>query len=94
MVYLHKSAEARSDIRRFLPSARSVIVTGAVYNTDDGRRPKAEGYVLPTRCAARTSLERGRRPVGNLETAVLSILAHSLSLPNAGRVHVQHLRGR
>ncbi len=33
MIYLHKSAETRSDIRHFLPSARSVIVTGAVYNT-------------------------------------------------------------
>ena len=34
MVYLHKSAAARSDIRNFLPGARSVIVTGTVYNTE------------------------------------------------------------
>ena len=34
MLYLHKSADARADIRRFLPSARSVIVTGTIYNTD------------------------------------------------------------
>lgn len=33
MVYLHKSARTRSDIRNFLPAARSVIVAGAVYNT-------------------------------------------------------------
>jgi epoxyqueuosine reductase len=33
MIYLHKSAETRSDIRRFLPTARSVIVTGSVYFT-------------------------------------------------------------
>jgi epoxyqueuosine reductase len=36
MIYLHKSAETRSDIRRFLPTARSVIVTGTVYFTDSG----------------------------------------------------------
>ena len=34
MIYLHKSAETRSDIRRFLPTARSVIVTGTVYCSD------------------------------------------------------------
>ncbi len=34
MIYLHKSAHARADIRNFLPSARSVIVAGAVYNTE------------------------------------------------------------
>jgi epoxyqueuosine reductase len=33
MIYLHKSAQTRSDIRNFLSSARSVIVAGAVYNT-------------------------------------------------------------
>jgi len=36
MIYLHKSARTRSDIRHFLPDARSVIVAGAVYNTDQG----------------------------------------------------------
>jgi epoxyqueuosine reductase len=34
MAYLQKSAETRADIRRFLPGARSVIVTGTVYYTD------------------------------------------------------------
>jgi epoxyqueuosine reductase len=33
MVYLQKSAGTREDIRRFLPTARSVIVTGTVYYT-------------------------------------------------------------
>jgi len=33
MIYLHKSAQARSDIRNFLPGARSVVVAGAIYNT-------------------------------------------------------------
>jgi epoxyqueuosine reductase len=36
MLYLHKSAHTRADIRNFLPSARSVIVAGAIYNTDQG----------------------------------------------------------
>ncbi len=35
MLYLHRSAETRADIRSFLPSARSVIVTGTVYNTEN-----------------------------------------------------------
>jgi epoxyqueuosine reductase len=34
MRYLHKSADVRADIRRFLPSAQSVIVTGTVYYAD------------------------------------------------------------
>ena len=33
MGYLPRTAERRSDVRRVLPSARSVIVTGTVYNT-------------------------------------------------------------
>ena len=36
MDYMHKSAAARADIRNFLPSARSVIVTGTIYNTEAG----------------------------------------------------------
>jgi epoxyqueuosine reductase len=56
MIYLHKSAHVRADIRNFLPSARSVIVTGTVYNTDEGNRPfdsaqgrqKAEGKNGPS----------------------------------------------
>lgn len=33
MSYLPRSAERRSDVRRVMPSARSVIMTGTVYNT-------------------------------------------------------------
>jgi epoxyqueuosine reductase len=33
MAYLHRSAERRSDVRRVLPTARSVIVTATIYNT-------------------------------------------------------------
>src|ERR1044071_3802535 len=34
MQYMEKSAHTRSDIRNFLPSAKSVIVTGTIYNTE------------------------------------------------------------
>src|SRR5262245_28381528 len=34
MAYLHRSAERRADVRNVLPTARSVIVTATVYNTD------------------------------------------------------------
>jgi len=33
MAYLDRSADRRADVRRVLPSARTVIVTGTVYNT-------------------------------------------------------------
>jgi epoxyqueuosine reductase len=34
MTYLHRSADRRADVRRVLPSARTVIVTATVYNTN------------------------------------------------------------
>src|SRR5262245_13311050 len=34
MAYLHRSRARRSDARQVLPSARSVIVTATLYNTD------------------------------------------------------------
>jgi len=34
MQYLTRTAERRTDVRRVLPSARSVVVLGTVYNTD------------------------------------------------------------
>ena len=34
MQYLHRSFERRSDVRQVLPSARSVIALGTVYNTE------------------------------------------------------------
>ncbi len=34
MAYLNRSAERRADVRHVVPSARTVIVTGTIYNTD------------------------------------------------------------
>jgi epoxyqueuosine reductase len=34
MAYLHRTAERRADVRNVLPSARTVVVTTTVYNTD------------------------------------------------------------
>ena len=34
MTYLHRSARRRADVRQVVPSAKSVIVTGTIYNTD------------------------------------------------------------
>jgi epoxyqueuosine reductase len=42
MVYLHKSAPTRADIRRFLPAARSVIMTATLYNTEEASAPDRE----------------------------------------------------
>lgn len=45
MLYLHRSAETRTSIERFLPTVRSVIVTATLYNAGDadasGRAPDA-----------------------------------------------------
>jgi len=54
MIYLHKSAHARADIRNFLPSARSVIVAGAIYNTEQpgsGVRDPGSAHVRIARYA-------------------------------------------
>jgi len=34
MAYLHRTADRRADVRHVMPSARTVIVTATVYNTD------------------------------------------------------------
>ncbi len=40
---MEKSADVRADIRNFLPSARSVIVMGTIYNTDQGSGIRDQG---------------------------------------------------
>lgn len=51
MAYMHKSADARADIRRFLPSARSVVVTATVYHAaaEDEARPATGAESLEPR---------------------------------------------
>jgi epoxyqueuosine reductase len=46
MAYLERSADRRADVRRVLPSARSVVVTATVYNTD---RPYSTERADPSR---------------------------------------------
>jgi epoxyqueuosine reductase len=46
MAYLERSADRRADVRRVLPSARSVIVAATVYNTD---RPYSTERADPSR---------------------------------------------
>ena len=45
---MEKSAHVRADIRNFLPSARSVIVMGTVYNTDQGSGTRDAGSQGPS----------------------------------------------
>jgi epoxyqueuosine reductase len=46
MAYLSRTAESRADVRRVLPSARSVIMTATIYNT---RRPYSTEIADPSR---------------------------------------------
>ncbi len=48
MGYLHRSADRRADVRRVLPSARTVIALATVYNTD---RPYSTENVDPRQAA-------------------------------------------
>ncbi|HET7220489.1 MAG TPA: QueG-associated DUF1730 domain-containing protein, partial [Vicinamibacterales bacterium] len=48
MHYLQRSREKRADVRAVIPSARSVIVCGTVYNVD---RPYSTDEPDPTRAA-------------------------------------------
>lgn len=52
MSYLHKSAETRADVRRFLPGARSVVMTASLYHSD---RAPARGESGPGPAAARVA---------------------------------------
>ena len=43
MVYMEKSAATRADVRNFLPSAKTVIVTTTLYNTESGTGNREPG---------------------------------------------------
>ena len=56
MRYLARSADVRADVPRFLPGARSVIVTATNYNTGpDRRRRRAPAVGRPLRVGRRLS---------------------------------------
>jgi epoxyqueuosine reductase len=55
MVYLHKSAERRADVRGFLPGARAVVMTATLYNTDSSPSGRAERTAAPAPGAARVA---------------------------------------
>jgi epoxyqueuosine reductase len=52
MMYLHKSADTRADIRNFLPAARSVIVTATNYFVDPGAGADPQVAAPPERGGA------------------------------------------
>ena len=57
MTYLNRTARVRADVRRWLPSARSVVAVACLYNTD---QPPSRRDRRPGRCAHR-ALRVGRR---------------------------------
>jgi epoxyqueuosine reductase len=59
MEYMHRTAERRADVRAVMPSARSVISLGVVYNTP---RPYSTDHSDPAR--------RDRRASATLDRAV------------------------
>src|SRR5471032_561446 len=46
MAYLHRTADRRADVRRVVPSAQTVVMTGTLYNTD---RPYSTECADPAR---------------------------------------------
>jgi epoxyqueuosine reductase len=103
MMYLHKSADVRADIRNFLPTARSVIVTGTVYYTDNGgtKVPPSEhgGTKVPPSTAQIARYARGEDYhlvlAERLEALVTWIReAHSESFDAAIFVDKHHVQER
>lgn len=48
MTYMSRSAERRADVRNVVPGARSVIVTGTLYNTPQRPRCESDRHPSPT----------------------------------------------
>jgi epoxyqueuosine reductase len=87
MAYLERSADRRADVRHVLPSARTVIVTATVYNTD---RPYS------TECADRGLAQIARYAwgddyhdvIGRRLEALLAWMRTASSEPFEGRAYV------
>jgi epoxyqueuosine reductase len=69
MTYLHRSARRRADVRRVVPSAQTVIVTGTLYNTN---RPYS------TECADRGRAQIARYAWGDDYHEVIGARMESL----------------
>ncbi len=85
--FLTRSAGRRADVRRVVPSARTVIVTGTIYNTD---RP----YSTESSDASRASIARyawgeDYHTVVGARMEALLVWMHEVSdIPFDGRAHV------
>jgi epoxyqueuosine reductase len=85
--FLTRSAGRRADVRRVLPSARSVIVTATVYNTD---RPYSVESADPWRAQiARYAWGQDyHEVVGARMAALLAWMRETSEVPFEGRAHV------
>ncbi len=85
--FLTRSAGRRSDVRRVVPSAKTVIVTATVYNTD---RPYSTQSSDPSRAhVARYAWGEDYHTVlGARMDALLSWMRETSDVPFEGRAHV------
>lgn len=85
--FLTRSAGRRSDVRRVVPSAKTVIVTATVYNTD---RPYSTQSTDPSRAhVARYAWGEDYHTVlGARMEALLSWMRETSDVPFEGRAHV------
>ncbi len=85
--FLTRSAGRRSDVRRVVPSAKTVIVTATVYNTD---RPYSTQSSDPSRAhVARYAWGKDYHTVlGARMDALLSWMRETSDVPFEGRAHV------
>ena len=89
MAYFARSADRRADVRRVLPTARSVIVTGTNYNTNRpvfDRMPESRSRPYRAICVGRRLSPRdlvAPRGVGGLDARTSSgpFEARSMSTP-------------
>jgi epoxyqueuosine reductase len=89
MAYLRRSAAARADVRRLVPSARSVVSTATLYNTD---RPYSAEIADPRRAKiARYAWgDDYHEVVGHRLEALLDWMRQMSDAPFEGRVAVDH----